>query len=190
MERGGEREGGEPRCTPTVVDGLVYAVSYDGEVLCCQASDGKPVWKKEFPKGFWAAGEPGWGFSESPLVDGDRVILIPGDDEHFMVALNRKTGAVIWETKADLKGSGHDGAGYTGAVVSMAGGSQTIRDDGRQGRHRRGCRATANCSGITIGSPTAPPSFRLRSSGTITSSFRAVTAPARRCSSLSNRARE
>ena len=113
---------GEPRCTPTVVDGLVYAVSYDGEVLCCQASDGKAVWKKSFQKDFGQPGEPGWGFSESPLVDGDRVVLIPGDKEHFMVALNRKTGAVIWKTKADLKGSGHDGAGYTGAVVSTAGG--------------------------------------------------------------------
>lgn len=113
---------GEPRCTPTVVDGLVYAVSYDGEVLCCQASDGKTVWKTSFQKDFGQPGQPGWGFSESPLVDGDKVILIPGDEDHFMVALDRKTGAALWETKADLKGKGHGGAGYTGAVVSMAGG--------------------------------------------------------------------
>lgn len=116
------KDGGEPRCTPTVVGGMVYALSDDGEVLCCSAADGKEVWRKSFKDDFGNPAKPGWQFSESPLVDGDKVIVTPGHPDHFMVALNAKTGAVVWTTKAKLEGNGHEGAGYTGAVISNGGG--------------------------------------------------------------------
>lgn len=116
------KHGGEPRCTPTVAGGMVYSLSDDGEVLCCSAADGKEVWRKSYKDDFGGPPKPSWQFSESPLVDGDRVILTPGHPERFMVALHAKTGAVIWTTKAKLEGNGHDGAGYTGAVISNGGG--------------------------------------------------------------------
>ena len=112
----------EPRCTPTVSGGMVWALSDDGEILCCSAADGKELWRKSYRTDFGNPPAPGWQFSESPLVDGDRVIFTPGHPEHFMVALNAKTGDVIWETKAELKGTGHEGTGYTGAVISNAAG--------------------------------------------------------------------
>ncbi len=114
--------GGEPRCTPTVAGGFVYALSDDGEVLCCSARDGSPVWKKSYKKDFGDPPKPGWQFSESPLVDDGKVIVTPGHADHFMVALDAKTGSPVWTLKAKLEGNGHDGAGYTGAVVSNGAG--------------------------------------------------------------------
>jgi outer membrane protein assembly factor BamB len=116
------KRGGEPRCTPTVADGMVYALSDDGEVLCCSAADGKEVWHKSYKEDFGDPAKPGWNFSESPLVDQGKLILTPGHPEHFMVALDAKTGAPVWTLKAELKGEGHDGAGYTGPVISNGGG--------------------------------------------------------------------
>jgi outer membrane protein assembly factor BamB len=115
-------QGGEPRCTPTVDGGLVFAVSTEGDVVCVKASDGEEVWRKSYTRDFGNPPRPGWEFSESPLVDGDKLIVIPGSSEAVMAAMNKKTGDVVWKTAAVLSGKGHDGAGYTGAVVSNAGG--------------------------------------------------------------------
>ncbi|MFN0130533.1 MAG: PQQ-binding-like beta-propeller repeat protein [Verrucomicrobiales bacterium] len=116
------QSGGEPRCTPTIAGGLVYALSDDGELLCCAAADGKEIWRKSYKTDFGDPPKPGWQFSESPLVDDGKVIVTPGHPDHFMVALDAKTGARVWALKATLEGDGHEGAGYTGAVVSQGGG--------------------------------------------------------------------
>jgi outer membrane protein assembly factor BamB len=80
------------------------------------------VWRRSYASDFGNAPVPTWQFSESPLVDGEKLIVIPGSAEAVMVALNKKTGEVIWKCAATLTGKGHDGAGYTGAVVSNAAG--------------------------------------------------------------------
>ena len=116
------KHGGEPRCTPTISGGKAFAVSDDGEVVCCSAGDGKVIWRRSYKKDFGDPPKPGWQFSESPLVDGDRVIVTPGHEQHFMVALNAATGATVWTLKTKLEGSGHEGAGYTGPVISNGGG--------------------------------------------------------------------
>ncbi len=116
-------KGDQPNGAPTVSEGLVFAVSKDGKLLCCSASDGKPRWSKDFAADFGGQMMSGWGFSESPLVDGDAVIVVPGGKDAMLVALNKKTGAVIWKAAApDMGGKGKDGAGYTGAIISMGGG--------------------------------------------------------------------
>jgi hypothetical protein len=63
----------------------------------------------------------GWGFSESPLIDGDRVICTPGGDDAMVVALNKKSGDEIWRCPAP-EGNGKKGAGYASVVVSEAAG--------------------------------------------------------------------
>ncbi len=116
-------KGGDPRCTPTVADGLVYAVSTEGDLVCVEAAGGREVWRKNFASDFGGQMMSGWHYSESPLVDGEKLIVTPGAKDAALVALNRKTGATIWKTELpDLGSRGGDGAGYTGAVVSNAGG--------------------------------------------------------------------
>jgi outer membrane protein assembly factor BamB len=60
-----------------------------------------------------------WKFSESPLVDGERLICTPGGKDAALVALNKKTGEVIWKCRLpELGAKGKDGAGYCSAVVA------------------------------------------------------------------------
>lgn len=115
-------KGGEPRCTPTVDGTLVFALSSEGDLACVSATTGKVVWNKNYAEDFGGAEKPTWQFSESPLVDGEKLIVIPGSNEAMMAALDKKTGRVIWKCEADLPGKGHGGAGYTGAVISEAAG--------------------------------------------------------------------
>jgi hypothetical protein len=107
---------GGPRCTPTVDGNLIYAVDQWGDMICVEAATGKEQWRKNYAKDF-GAGLPEWGFSESPLVDGDKVVLFPGGAAGAMVALNKKTGAMIWKS-TDFK----DGAQYSSITVVEIGG--------------------------------------------------------------------
>lgn len=114
--------GGKPNCTPTYDDGVVYGVTSNGELAACDASTGKVLWSKNFGNDFGGKMMSGWGYSESPLVDGDRLICTPGADDAMLAALKKKTGEVIWKTKATNLGSkGQDGAGYASIVISNAG---------------------------------------------------------------------
>jgi outer membrane protein assembly factor BamB len=119
---------GGPRCTPTVDGDHVYAVSTEGRVVCLKAASGEEVWGRSMPDDFGgylmkAMGSYEWKFSESPLVDGDRVVVTPGHIEAMMVALNKKTGEEIWRARGGRIGPrGSDGAAYASAVISEAAG--------------------------------------------------------------------
>jgi outer membrane protein assembly factor BamB len=105
------------RSTPTVDGDFLYALGSDGDLVCLEARSGKLRWQKNLRKDF--GGMPGeWAYAESPLVDGDVVVVTPGGAEATMVALNKKTGAVVW--KAAVPGG--DPAGYASAIVMQAGG--------------------------------------------------------------------
>jgi outer membrane protein assembly factor BamB len=105
------------RSTPTVDGDFIYALSSDGDLACLETSSGKVRWQKSIKKEF--DGKPGfWAYAESPLVDGEVVVVTPGGTEATMVALNKKTGAVIWKSAVP----GGDPAGYASAIVVQAGG--------------------------------------------------------------------
>jgi outer membrane protein assembly factor BamB len=106
-----------PRCTPTVDVDSVYALGQHGDLVCVALADGKERWRVNLPKDFRGSGG-GWGYAESPLVDGDNLIVTPGGREATMIALDKKTGKLVW------KGRTPDGesAGYSSVMVSNAGG--------------------------------------------------------------------
>jgi outer membrane protein assembly factor BamB len=119
-----------PRSTPTVDGDLVHALTTEGSVVCLKAATGEEVWRRSLPGDFGgylmkAMGSYDWRFSESPLVDGDRVVVTPGHIEALMVALNKKTGEEIWRTQGRRLGPrGADGAAYSSVVISEAGGTR------------------------------------------------------------------
>lgn len=86
--------GGGPRSTPTVDGDHLYALSDSGVLACLKRNDGGLVWKVSLVDDFGGS-IPKWGYSESPLVDGDRVIITPGG-KNFMVGLDKSTGKQIW----------------------------------------------------------------------------------------------
>ena len=110
---------GGPRCTPTIDGELTYALGAHGDLVCLATADGKGVWRKNLTKDFGGKMMSGWGYSESPLVDGDKLICTPGGDSAAIVALDKKTGETIWKSKLPPLGpKGKDGAAYSSAVVS------------------------------------------------------------------------
>lgn len=122
-----EDEYGGSRSTPTVDGGQLFVVSTEGEVVCLEAASGKKVWNRSLPKDFgghvMVVNGTHWKFSESPLVDGDQVIVTPGAKAAALVALDRKTGAEIWRAAMPSLGAkGADGAGYSSAVISEGAG--------------------------------------------------------------------
>jgi outer membrane protein assembly factor BamB len=105
------------RSTPTVDGDFIYALSSDGDIACLETRTGKIRWQRNLRKEF--GGKPGaWAYAESPLVDGGAVVVTPGGAEATMVALNKKTGAVIWKSAIP----GGELAGYASAIVVQAGG--------------------------------------------------------------------
>lgn len=116
--------GGDPNSTPTVDGDRVYALGQDGALVCADVSSGKPLWSKSLTSDFGGRMMSGWGFSESPLVDGDRLLCTPGVKDALIVALDKKTGATIWKAQApaNLGTNGTDGAAYSSIVISNGGG--------------------------------------------------------------------
>jgi outer membrane protein assembly factor BamB len=114
---------GEPNGTPTIDGDRVFAITYNGTLVCAEADTGQIVWRKHFVDDFGGA-VPTWGYSESPLVDGDRLICTPGADDALIIALNKSTGETIWKSTApsEMQDHGHDGAGYSSIVISNAAG--------------------------------------------------------------------
>lgn len=104
------------RSTPTVDGDFLYALGSDGDLVCLEAKSGKIRWQKNLRKEF--GGQPHeWAYAESPLIDGDVLVVTPGGEQATMVALNKKTGAVIWKSAIP----GADPAGYASAIVVQVG---------------------------------------------------------------------
>jgi outer membrane protein assembly factor BamB len=126
---------GNPNCTPTVDGDLAFALGKEGDLVCVDSATGKEIWRKNFGKDFGGKMMSGWGYSESPLVDGERLICTPGAPDAEIMALNKRTGEVIWKSAAptDWGGTkGKEGAGYSSIVVSNgAGVKQYVQLAGR-----------------------------------------------------------
>lgn len=127
-----------PRSTPTIDGDRVFAESTEGDVVSLVAATGEVKWSRNLKKDFGgrqmqAGGKMDWKFSESPLVDGDRVIVTPGGEAALMVALKRGTGEEVWRTPGKLGGErGADGAAYCSPVAAtLAGTRQYVQLVGR-----------------------------------------------------------
>lgn len=95
-----EQRGHGPRGTPTIDGTRLYALAADGSLVCLQAATGTRVWGMNIVEKF-RGGVPHWGISESPLVDGDRVIVTPGGSGTAVVALDKTTGELLWKSQSD-----------------------------------------------------------------------------------------
>jgi outer membrane protein assembly factor BamB len=105
------------RSTPTVDGDLLYAFSSDGELACLQTESGKVIWRKNVRTEF--GGQPGtWAYAESPLIDGEVVVVTPGGADATLVALNKKSGSLVWKSAVP----GGDRAGYSSAIAIDAAG--------------------------------------------------------------------
>ena len=97
-------QGNGPRGTPTVESDMVYAFGAQGILTALNAKTGTKVWSHDVKK-MLAGKVPIWGFSSSPLIEGDLLILpVGGSENNAVVAFNKKTGAVAWRSQGDEPG--------------------------------------------------------------------------------------
>lgn len=111
------------RCTPTVDGDRLYVVTSNGSIVCL-STKGEVIWQKSFRQEWNGRMMSGWGFSESPLVDGESVLCTPGGNGAMVVKLNKHTGEEEWRAAASEaeSESGREGAGYSSIVISHGGG--------------------------------------------------------------------
>jgi len=84
------------RAASVLVDEHIYIESGAGAIYCLDAENGEEVWSRDFFRDFGVDSVIQFGYAESPLIDGDRLICVPGGKENNVVALNRFTGEKIW----------------------------------------------------------------------------------------------
>jgi outer membrane protein assembly factor BamB len=117
---GDNDRGPGPRSTPTVDGDRLYVLTESGDLACLRIQDGTVVWQRNILKEFGAR-NISWLISESPLVDGNQVIVSPGGRGAGMVALEKMSGKTIWAAK-ELS----DEAGYASAIVADVQGVRTV----------------------------------------------------------------
>src|SRR5205823_3388270 len=101
---------------------VIYALGSQGAVVCLDDT-GREKWRKDLVKEFGGRVNPvtgsglGWGYSWSPLVAGDLVVLAPGGDGGLLLALDKTTGATVWRSKAVA-----DDCTYSSPILAEFGG--------------------------------------------------------------------
>lgn len=148
-----EGRGNGPRSTPTVEGDRIYALSEAGDLHCLRAADGSAAWKKNILRDFDGS-NPHWLISESPLIDGNNLIVTPGGNGNGVVAVNKADGKLVWHCK-ELS----DQAGYASCIAANIGGVRAIMTltsragvgvratDGKLlWRYEKAANRTANCA--------------------------------------------
>ncbi len=141
--------GDGPRSTPTVDGDRVYAFGGTGELVCLDAASGKKLWSVNVVSQFGGV-TPYWGYSESPLIVGDRIILNAGGRRASIVAINKANGQTIWQQHSDEAGYSSPMLLRTGSLqqVVFFTGQRGLAVDPRDGRllwtYNRASNSTAN----------------------------------------------
>ncbi len=156
---GGYRNGmGDgPRGTPTVDGDFVFTEGGNGDLTCFDTKTGDTVWHVNLSEDFGGK-RPGWGYSESPLVAGNLLLVTPGGKEGTMVALDKKTGKQVWRS-SDLTEAAH----YSSPVLATVAGKEQVVQFGRESvfgltlndgnflwKYSGAANGTANCSSPVI----------------------------------------
>ena len=122
-----ETYGGDgPRATPTIADRRVYALGATGLLNCLDAETGQPAWSRNIIEDAPGARVPIWGFSNSPLVyDNVVVVNAGGTEDRSVIAYDCETGEPAWH-------AGNSEAAYSSPMlVTLAGVRQVLLLNGR-----------------------------------------------------------
>lgn len=108
-----------PRCTPIVHGKKVYSLGAMGDLLCLDADKGTVLWSHSFPKEYGVK-SPVWGWSASPLLDGDKLICIVGGKDSVAVAFHKDSGKELWKALNAAE------PGYAPPVIYTLGGTRQL----------------------------------------------------------------
>jgi len=86
-----------PRCTPLLTSNRCYTFGAEGKLLCLELETGKLVWERDTTKD-WDVPEPFFGVGGTPLLEGDRLlVMVGGQPNSGVVAFDPATGKTLWE---------------------------------------------------------------------------------------------
>ena len=107
-----------PRCSPTISsDGKIYTFGAEGVLSCVQLEDGKVVWRRETQKD-WNVPEAFFGVGSTPLLDGNRLyVMVGGQPNSGMVALDSQTGETVWESVGSTNWDGQEAVDWPGSPI-------------------------------------------------------------------------
>lgn len=113
--------GNGPRGTPTVDGDRIYAMSGKGDLVCASLADGKVLWQASMLDSDLGGKRPGWGYTESVLVEGGRVFCTPGGTKGALAAFDKVTGKKAWQSSEFL-----DPAHYSSIIPADLNGARQL----------------------------------------------------------------
>jgi outer membrane protein assembly factor BamB len=141
--------GDGPRSTPTIDGDRLYALGGSGDLTCLESATGKRLWSINLVQRFNGV-NPYWGYSESPLVVGDRILVNAGGARASIVAVSKVDGSTLWQNHGDEAGYSSPMLLRTGSLsqVIFFTGARTLAVDPRDGRllwsYNKAANGTAN----------------------------------------------
>jgi len=105
--------GDGPRSTPTVDGDRLYVLGGSGDLTCLENATGKKIWSLNIVQKFGGV-NPYWGYSESPLIVGDRILVNTGGRRAGIVAVAKADGSTLWQQH-------NDGAAYSSPMLMRTG---------------------------------------------------------------------
>jgi outer membrane protein assembly factor BamB len=128
-------QGDGPRSTPTIEGDRVYAFSGSGDLSAFDAATGRRIWSVNVVQTFGGS-TPYWGYSESPLIYGDRIVLNAGGRRASIVAINKADGTTLWQNHNDEAAYSSPMLLRTGSLAQIVffTGARALAVDPRDGR--------------------------------------------------------
>jgi outer membrane protein assembly factor BamB len=88
------------RGTPTIEGNRLYYVASLGDAVCLNATTGEKIWYLNIFEEFQGP-HIKWGYTESPLIYGEKIFFTPGGPGSNFVALDKMNGELIWASDID-----------------------------------------------------------------------------------------
>ncbi|MEZ5072484.1 MAG: PQQ-binding-like beta-propeller repeat protein [Bacteroidales bacterium] len=108
------------RSTPTYDDGMVFHLSEGCRLIALDSQTGREIWSRNLMQEFDAP-MPDYGFTESVLVDGDKLYVRPAGRKGFQLCLHKKTGETLW-VNGDIPGTNS----YSSAILTELAGIRQL----------------------------------------------------------------
>ena len=103
-----------PRCTPLLTSDRCYTFGAEGRLLCLNLQTGELVWQRDTARD-WTVPEPFFGVGSTPLLEGDKlIVMVGGQPNSGVVAFDAHTGKTIWENVGRTNWSGMATLGWRG----------------------------------------------------------------------------
>jgi outer membrane protein assembly factor BamB len=108
-----------PRTAPLINNGKVYIMGTEGKLLCLEAEKGGLIWSRDLKKELGVK-VPGWGFTGSPLLEGNRLICLARGEGSTVMAFDKDSGKELWRALSAAE------PGYSSPVIFEAGGKRQL----------------------------------------------------------------